>query len=95
MARKSTGKLSKKDKAFLLGIGHTENDFTQIEAAMRHTNTCYELDGTQIGRAKAIKLLGREKYLAGISRSAFHWSAVQDTDDGRTVYFDSYNLFRD
>ncbi len=87
-------KLSKRDKVFLLGLGHTENDFAQIETAMRHTKTSYELDGAPIGREKAIELLGRKKYLAGISRSAFHSSAIQYTDDGKTVYFDSHNLFR-
>lgn len=87
-------KLTKKDKDLLSSWGYTERDFSQIEEAMRCDKTKYDLDGKPIGREKAIQLLGRLKYLAGISRSAFHWSAAQMTDDGREVGFDSRRLFK-
>ena len=86
-------KFTKKDKNFLFSLGYTERDLPQIEEATHSTKTKYNLDGKPIGREEAIQLLGRQKYLTGISRSAFHWSAARMTDDGRTVMFDSSRLF--
>lgn len=88
-------KLTKIDMEQLLNWGHPEKDFHQIEMAMETRYTTYKLNDKRISRKKAIELLGREKYLAGISRSAFHYSAAQhvkDSDD--IVYFDSFALFK-
>ena len=50
----------------------------------------------RISAEKASKLLGREAYLSGLSRSAFHWSASRDIgDSGNTVSFDSSSLFQE
>lgn len=86
-------KLTKFDAEQLLDWGHPERDFPQIEEAMKKSKTKYELDGKQITREEAISLLGRKRYLAGISRSAFHYTASQCLDDGRVVCFDSCKLF--
>lgn len=83
--------LTQADKALLLGMGHPESDLCQIEEAARRT--LYEYDGMRINREEAINLLGRMSYLAGIARSAFHWSAMQLTPDEKPVYFDSSRLF--
>ena len=64
--------------------------------------TKYELtdaDGREtirrISRKEAIELLGRETWLSGLDRSAFHWSAMRQTkDDKGYVYFDSSKLFK-
>lgn len=85
-------KLTQTDKALLLDMGHPESDFGQIEEATRRTD--YEYCGRQISREEAISLLGRRSYLAGIGRSAFHYSADQVTPDGKHVYFDSSRLFK-
>ena len=85
-------KLTQEDKALLFEWGHTESDLDQIEEATRKTT--YEYHGKQIGRAEAINLLGRRAYLAGISRSAFHWSATPLTPQDEPVYFDSSRLFK-
>lgn len=90
-------KLIKKDKELLLKNGYTEEDFPQIETAMLKKNTKYELNDKLISREEAIAILGREKYVSGISRSAFHWSAVRQVKEGsdkELIYFDSSNLFR-
>ncbi len=87
-------KLTKEDKDLLLSWGHTEQDLPQIKEATCSTKTKYELEGEPIDRDEAIRLLGRTAYLSGISRSAFHWSAARETDDGRVVYFDSSRLFK-
>lgn len=85
-------KLTEEDKAILREMGHEDSDFPQIEEATRRT--IYECDNIRISCDEAIKLLGREEYLSGISRSAFHWSAVRVTWDGKSIYFDSSRLFK-
>ena len=91
---KEVMKLTNTDKALLLEWGHPESDFQQIEEAFKKTKTKYELGDKPISREDAISLLGREQYLSGISRSAFHYTAVRETPDGQLVCFDSSNLFR-
>ena len=86
--------LEKEDRAFLAALGYDEHDLPQIENALHASRTTYSLDGEPITRAQALHLLGRESYLAGISRSAFHFTAVQSTENGKTVGFDSYKLFQ-
>lgn len=87
-------KLTPKDRELLLSWGHDEKDLQQIEEATHSAKTSYELDGAPIKRDEAIRLLGRETYLSGLSRSAFHATAARWTDDGREVYFDSSRLLR-
>lgn len=87
-------KLTKADKEMLLKWGHPECDFPQIEEAFKKSMTKYELGNKPISREKALSLLGQEKYLAGIARSAFHYTAAQLTPDGQEVGFDSSNLFQ-
>ena len=93
-------KLEKGDKDLLRSWGYSENDFPQIEEAMKKAKTTYELQGKghdpadRITREEAVRLLGRREYLSGISRSAFHYSAARNTPDGKTVFFDSSKLFK-
>lgn len=95
-------KLTKADKAYLLSINESEQDFPQIEEAMGATETVYELYDADcrevirtISRTEAIKLLGRERWLNGLARSAFHWTAMRQTLDGKNyVMFNSAKLFR-
>lgn len=93
-------KLTKSDKQYLLSINESEQYFPQIEAAMETTK--YELtdaDGRQtirsLTRDEAIDLLGRETWLNGLDRSAFHWTAMRQTKDGQNyILFDSSKLFK-
>ncbi len=87
-------KLSKEDKELMRSWGCEEQDFQQIEEALSGDKTVYELEKKRISRKRAIELLGRCKFLTGTVRSAFHWSAVQETADGKVVYFDSHRLFK-
>lgn len=87
-------KLTKTDKEMLLCIGVREEDFAQIQEVMQVRYTSYELNGEKISRDKAIEILGRKKFLAGLSRSAFHYTAVSIADSGERVYFDSSKYFR-
>lgn len=99
-------KLTDTDKQYLLekvygGIKQTfEEDLPQIkEAADVTTYTLYEgkLDRGRITRNEAIGLVGREMWLSGIARSAFHWTACRQVlanPDHAYVMFDSRKLFR-
>lgn len=85
--------LTTDDKALLSEWGFPENDFAQIEEAMN--NTTYTLNNdAQLSRKETIERLGRETYLSGIVRSAFHWTAVREDTNGHTIYFDSSKLFK-
>jgi hypothetical protein len=92
-------KLTNKDKKYLLSIGYTENDFEQISNIAKYIK--YEMFTkedesivTRISRKKANELLGRNTFLSGLGRTAFHQSAVRYNDEG-TIYvvFDSSKFF--
>ena len=87
-------RLTDSDKECLKAWGYPEQDMKQIEEAMR--KTVYKINHKRrISAEKDSKLLGREAYLCGLSRSAFHWSASRDIGDrGNTVSFDSSRLFK-
>ena len=108
-------KLTNEDKKQLKENGYTENDFSQIERAMQKSKTKYSAVNIQTGkkenitREKAIEILGRDVWLSGISRSAFHWTTTRDNMRGyfkpksadyvvtqmptQIVHFDSSKLF--
>lgn len=77
-----------------------DEDIGQLAAAADVTT--YELcdaDGREviqkISKTEAIRRLGREGWLAGLVRSAFHMTAMRQTvDDKNYVCFDSHRLFK-
>lgn len=95
-------KLTQSQKEILIDMGTPETDFARIEDALNAYCTKYmyyvNKTGRTISKEKAIKLLGERKFISGISRSAFHWSAVRYIDDNCEekgyIYFDSSNLFK-
>lgn len=93
-------KLTESDKRYLVNIGHEEKDFAQIEEALSARTTTYELNKVighklrDVSREEAISLLGRNLYLSGIARSAFHGTAIRENEQGDRVLFDSTKLFR-
>ena len=94
--RKANGKpyrLTEEDRAILARFGHPETDFQQIEKAAN--KTLFVLDNERAVNAwEALEILGRENFLSGLGRSAFHWTSSREAADGRTVSFDSSNLFK-
>ena len=84
--------LTEEDKRQLLKWGHKETDIPQVEEAT--SKTIYILNDVRISRKEAIQLLGRNNYLSGISRSAFHYTACRVTTDGKSIIFDSHKLFQ-
>ena len=82
--------LSEDDKSYLKKNGTTKKDIEWIECAL--VMSTFKFRGRRISAEKAICLLGQENFLSGLSRSAFHWSAVRNTEDGERVMFDSSRL---
>lgn len=99
------------DKKYLLekiygGIKKTfDGDLPQIEEAADVTkyklvkyakdNYTGDCEKKVISRKVAICLLGRETWLSGLVRSAFHWTSTRTLGDGRRcIMFDSSKLFR-
>ena len=104
LRRKGNGKkfvLSEEDRKELLSYGlYTEKDLPQIEeAANRSTFTVLNKDGKDIRVInvwETIEALGRETFLSGISRSAFHWTCARENPaTGVNIFFDSSILFKD
>ena len=87
-------KLTKADREYIRrNFWEDDKHIDQIEAAISKTK--FKLGDEPIGVTRAVAVLGREKFLAGMDRSAFHRSAVVQTDDGRNVYFDSGAYFKE
>ena len=98
--------LTNDDKKYLLEkIYGKENkktfveDLWQIEdAADVTTYTLYKGDKSdgRISRTEAIALCGREGWLSGLSRAAFHRTAMREVKgkEGQYVGFDARKLFR-
>lgn len=87
------GKLQKSDKEYLLSIGYLDRDLPQIEEAVG--KTIYETEeGKRVSHKEARRILGTERFLSGIGRSAFHFSSVRDGMDGTKIYFDSSRLYK-
>jgi len=95
-------KLTEKDEAALLEMNVPAEDIPQIQEAALSKYTRYELykngedKGKSISRDEVIRLLGRKEWLSGLSRSAFHFSAVRNIEDSVSfVLFDSRKYFED
>ena len=85
-------KITKEEKMYLERCGYGRKDFAQIQEATRRDKTTYEMDGAPITRDEAVTRLGRLDYLSGIARSAFHFTAMRITEDGKVILFDSSRL---
>lgn len=88
------GELSEESKSILKEQGIPDCDFKQIAEAIHKTTYQVVENGKQrrISAEKAMEILGKERFLSGIARSAFHWNAVR-VAGSFAVYFDSKKLF--
>lgn len=91
-------KLTKADKETILGWGYRENELWQVqEAANVAVYKLYSphVQGKKIGVKKTIEILGREGWLSGICRAAFHWTAGRASlDEKCKVIIDCSSMFR-
>jgi hypothetical protein len=91
-------KLTNKDKNYLISIGYTNDDFSEIEFTSNIMN--YDLilifkekqklhPQIRLTQKQAIGLLGRDKFLSGLSRATFHGSAVRSNEGlpNMEIYF--------
>lgn len=87
--------LSPEDREDLMSMGHPESDLHQIEEAVNRSSFILHRNGERkrITAAEATKILGRHKFLAGIGRSAFHFTSCQ-ANGKDTVHFDSSIIFK-
>ena len=81
-------RIRKNEKEQLKKQGWADDEIEQIQEA--GNNTIYEYNGEKIGVKKAIEILGRETWISGLCRSAFHCSSCRDG-----VEFDSSKIFKD
>ena len=95
-------KMTKSDKEYLLSIGVPEEDWEQMEAASKKTKFYLFSDDDRtandirLSQKEVINKVGRNGFWSGISRSAFHWSAVRECPDGKNIiYFDSSTFFKE
>lgn len=85
--------LTRNDIIFLQEIGFQAEDMEQIDIAIDYTILTLE-DDTQISVKKACDILGREEFLSGIGRSAFHYTSVRFGKDETAIYFDTSEMFK-
>jgi hypothetical protein len=96
----NTFELTAKDKSLLKEWGYLDEDMAQIEEGANVGRITFTYKGRtyehEITPQRAIRIIGREQFLSGLSRSAFHWSAIRyrnDNDKNGYVYFDMHKLF--
>lgn len=77
------------------GYASYASDLAQLESAADEALYVHHYidksDGMQVDKVayaqQVIKLLGREGWLRGIARCAFHWNAIIDINGTDYVYF--------
>lgn len=84
--------LSEQDIKILKTLNYSNSDIIQIDKAVTKTN--YTLDNKRISHKEARVILGDDKFLSGIARSAFHFTAARETNNKKLILFDSSRLFK-
>lgn len=70
----------------------TKYEYCKLHCDEKHNVTCGEKE--PITEAKALQVLGREQFLQGLCRSAFHWTASCENKNSEMVCFDSSSYFK-
>lgn len=92
-------KLTKADINILKEWGYTDKDIECIKYRLPYLR-CYLYDydddsEKRISRKKAIEYIGRNKFLSGLGRCAFHWHSARGLENTRCeVFFDMSKYFR-
>ena len=85
-------KFTKNHENFLKEIGYKKEDLPQIKRAKRVLKLT-DGHGKKITNEKAVEILGENDFLSGLARSAFHWTAYRENENGESVLFDASKLF--
>lgn len=82
------------DKERLYSMGYLDKDFPQIQLAANEVDLYF--DGKKISIDRCIEIIGRERFLSGIARAAFHWTAARSANDEGTdsVLFDGFAMWK-
>ena len=94
--------LTREDVQELLDIGVSEDDIYQIKQVAKIVKLRYEWryeNGTSesgpISASEAIGIIGKHRFLCGLDRCAFHYSATQTNEDASVViYYDAFEYFK-
>lgn len=94
--------LTNEDVKELLDIGVPESYIYQIKQIAKIVKLGYDWnyengtsEGGPISASEAIGIIGKHKFLCGLDRCAFHWTATQSNDDGTVViYFNACEYFK-
>lgn len=86
-------KLTEQDKQTLRGWGYIESDMKQLEEAAARCEYVNNKSNKFVNSEWVIRMLGRETWLSGIGRAAFHWTCSRDKN-GHSVHFDCSRMFR-
>lgn len=71
---------------------YTNYSYCKVNCDETHTVTCGK--SKRISEKKALEVLGREQFLHGLCRSAFHWTATCENGKREIVSFDSRGYFK-
>lgn len=76
-------KLTNEDIQLLQSWGHPQSDMKSIQYACNHVKMTLSngYDHNPINSKDAIKVLGRETFLSGVARAAFHATASRCSDE--------------
>lgn len=94
--------LTDEDVKELLDIGVPGDDIYQIKQVAKIVKLGYDWDyengtseGGPISASEAIGIIGKHKFLCGLDRCAFHWTATQSNNDGTVViYYNASEYFK-
>jgi hypothetical protein len=84
---------TKEDIAKLLGFGHRKSELKQLQEAAIVCKYTDE-DDRRISATKVLEMIGRDQWLSGISRAAFHFTCGRGEHGKNYVHFDCNDLFR-
>ena len=81
-------KITKEMEDYFLRVGHPKEDLRQLKKAIREVRLTLSdkkgwMDDEKISNEQAVKVLGMETFLSGISRAAFHATCSRDTKDNK------------
>ena len=87
-------KLTKKQKEYLLELGYTSNDFSQIETACKYLKILKGKFELRTTHKEFIYSFGRYDFVRLLARAAFHYSAQYTLPLGNDYFiFDCSKFF--
>lgn len=93
-------KWNKKDIENLKKNGFDKDDIAQIKTSGRYLKLYILYENEEVNKSmqritqkEAIDILGKDTFISGMSRAAFHFTSTR-TNNYRTIYFDCSSMFK-